>query len=119
MTLEWTQDAEVEIKIPRALRFIGDSIYVASDNKELFLLNQDFTEKQVIFENVEDKTARLVTFNNILCAYFEGSKEILKFKGDKKLQSLEVSDLIGDSCQMSSSDILLVSGNKGFAIFDK
>ena len=68
----------------------------------------------------DENEARIVIFNNVVCAHFKKSREIVRFSGrEEKLLSLEIPEQVGTVHTICSQDILLVSGDKGFAIYDK
>ena len=54
-SLEWTKEAEVEIKYPRSLMMNGSHLYVVSDNKKVYSLNIDLKEEKIMHENDKEK----------------------------------------------------------------
>ena len=50
-SLDWTNDRMLQVKGASNIGSIDKSIYVLSNDKELYLLNRDFTDKQKLFEN--------------------------------------------------------------------
>ena len=53
-----------------------------------------------------------------MCVYFDGSNEVLRFKEGEKIPSLKIPESIGKVYTISSKGVLLISGDKGCAIFD-
>ena len=66
-----------------------------------------------------DAQTRIVTFNNILCVCFVDKNEIQRYKAKEKLESLKITEKVGAVHTLQISRVLLVSGDKGFAIFDQ
>ena len=68
--------------------------------------NEELAKTELIdspYTSISDSPeARLVTFGDTLCAYFKRSKEILRFNGQKKLESIELPELVGDYTTMSA-----------------
>ena len=84
-------------------------------------MRHDFKEKEQIFstKSYHDEDPRLVAFKDVLCVYFDKSKELLRFKENKQLLSLNIPDQVGRVHTINASGILLISGNKGYAIYDE
>ena len=43
---------------------------------------------------------------------------MLRFKGKEKLEPLEIPEIVGEVHTLNASDVLLISGSKGYAIYD-
>ena len=71
----------------------------------------------MIYDISDRKDARMVSFCGILCLYFDGAKEVLKFKGKDKLRPLQVPEKIGQVHSISSTGVLMISGHLGFAVY--
>ena len=83
------------------------------------MIDQEFKEKEVIFENKEEKFTRIENLGDKLCILIADSKEILRFDGKERLQEIEISEKVGKAHTICSSGVLLISGDKGFLIYDK
>ena len=59
----------------------------------------------------------MVSFKDVLCIYFEGAKEVLRFKGKEKLRPLQVPEKIGQVHSITNSGVLMISGHQGFAVY--
>ena len=49
-SLEWKVDAKLEIEGASIVRCIDSNIYVLTTGGELFLISQDFSEKEMLFK---------------------------------------------------------------------
>ena len=118
-SLEWAKETHVEVKRPVNLICICGNVYVGSSRGAIFMIDQEFKDKEVIFENKEKKFTRIENFNDKLCILIADSKEILRFYGKERLKDIEISEKVGKAHTICSSGVLLISGDKGFLIYDK
>ena len=82
-------------------------------------MSQELQDKEIIYDAGKDKESRLVQFNDITCAYFNGENNIHRFQGKGKLEPLEIPEKIGAVHSIVGSNVLLVSGDKGYVIYDQ
>ena len=75
-SLDWTEDCRLQIEGASNVGSIDKNVYVLSNDKELYLLRRDFTDKQKLFDNDQRAEARIVTLEGVICAYFKDSQEI-------------------------------------------
>ena len=81
-------------------------------------------------ENLQDKVTlfhderinaepKVFIFNDVLYSYFNGQSEILRFKGKEKLKPFDIPERVGKVHTICDTNVLLISGEKGFVVYDQ
>ena len=62
----------------------------------------------------------MVTLNGCLYVYFKGAKEIQRFNGIYKYKRdpIAIPEKVGEVHTICSSGVLLISGDRGYTIYD-
>ena len=119
LSVDWTKDGQIEITNPFQIQFIDNNLYVPSAGERIYCLSNNQTEDKVLLHQTQKTRTAVVLFNGVLCVYIKGQKEVLRIKGREKQEPLQIPSGIGNVHTLCKSNVLLISGSKGFIVFDQ
>ena len=80
-------------------------------------------------ENLQDKVnlydtglfaePKVFFFNDVLYSYLVGQSEIQRFTGKEKLKPFDIPERVGKVHTICDTNVLLISGDKGFVVYDQ
>ena len=84
----------------------------------VYWLSQDLTVKHKIYDFKGSTEYRLASFCNELCLHKFKTTKLNRFKGKQRQDDFDIPESLGVIHTICATNILLISGNKGFAVYD-